>query len=104
MVRELAHVLGGAVGATRPACDEGWTPVSLQVGQSGKVVSPKIYIAVALSGAMSHITGCLGSKYIIAINKDKEANIFNVAQFGIVADYKEVLPALTAKLKELKST
>jgi electron transfer flavoprotein alpha subunit len=103
MVRELARVLGGAVGATRPACDEGWTPVSLQVGQSGKVVSPKIYIAVALSGAMSHITGCLGSKYIIAINKDKEANIFNVAQFGIVADYKEVLPALTAKLKELKS-
>ena len=103
MVRELARVLGGAVGATRPACDEGWTPVSLQVGQSGKVVSPKIYIAVALSGAMSHITGCLGSKYIVAINKDKEANIFNVAQFGIVADYKEVLPALTAKLKELKS-
>jgi electron transfer flavoprotein alpha subunit len=103
MVRELARVLGGAVGATRPACDEGWTPVSLQVGQSGKVVSPKIYIAVALSGAMSHITGCLGSKYIVAINKDKEANIFNVAQFGIVADYKEVLPALTAKIKELKS-
>jgi electron transfer flavoprotein alpha subunit len=103
MVRELARVLGGAVGATRPACDEGWTPVSLQVGQSGKVVSPKLYIAVALSGAMSHITGCLGSKVIVAINKDKEANIFNVAHFGIVADYKEVLPALTAKLKELKS-
>jgi len=103
MVRELARVLGGAVGATRPACDEGWTPVTLQVGQSGKVVSPKLYIAVALSGAMSHITGCLGSKLIVAINKDKEANIFNVAHFGIVADYKEVLPALTAKLKELKS-
>ena len=103
MVRELARVLGGAVGATRPACDEGWTPVTLQVGQSGKVVSPKIYIAVALSGAMSHITGCLGSKYIVAINKDKDANIFNVASFGIVADYKEVLPALTAKLNELKS-
>ena len=87
----------------RPACDEGWTPAALQVGQSGKVVSPKIYIAVAISGAMSHITGCLGSKYIVAINKDKEANIFNVAQFGIVADYKEVLPALTTKIKELKS-
>ena len=92
MVKELARVLGGAVGATRPACDEGWTPAALQVGQSGKVVSPKIYIAVALSGAMSHITGCLGSKYIVAINKDKDANIFNVASFGIVADYKEVLP------------
>ena len=103
MVRELAHVLGGAIGATRPACDEGWAPVTLQVGQSGKVVSPKLYIAVALSGAMSHIAGCLGSKTIVAINKDKEANIFNVAHFGIVADYKEVLPVLTAKLKELKS-
>jgi len=103
MVYELARVLGGAVGATRPACDEGWTPVTLQVGQSGKVVSPKIYIAVALSGAMSHITGCLGSKCIVAINKDKDANIFNVANFGIVGDYKEVVPALTAKIKELKS-
>jgi len=103
MVRELAKVLGAAVGATRPACDEGWAAVSLQVGQSGKVVSPKVYIAVALSGAMSHISGCLGSKVIVAINKDKEANIFNVAHFGIIADYKEVVPALTAKLKELKS-
>jgi len=102
-MRELARVLGGAVGATRPACDEGWAAVTLQVGQSGKVVSPKLYIAVALSGAMSHIAGCLGSKVIVAINKDKEANIFSVAHFGIVADYKEVLPALTAKLKELKS-
>jgi hypothetical protein len=77
--------------------------VTLQVGQSGKVVSPKLYIAVALSGAMSHIAGCMGSKVIVAINKDKEANIFSVAHFGIVGDYKEVLPALTAKLKELKS-
>jgi len=102
MVRELARVLGGAVGATRPVCDEGWTPAALQVGQSGKVVSPKLYIAVGISGAMAHITGCLGSKYIVAINKDKDANIFNVAHFGIVADYKEVLPALTAKIKELK--
>jgi electron transfer flavoprotein alpha subunit len=103
MLRELAGVLEGAVGATRVACDEGWAPVTLQVGQSGKVVSPKLYIAIGLSGAMSHIAGCLGSKAIVAINKDKEANIFSVARFGIVADYKEVLPALTAKLKELKS-
>ena len=103
MLKELANVLGGAIGATRPACDEGWAPARLQVGQSGKVVSPKLYIAVALSGAMSHIAGCMGSKYIAAINKDKEANIFSVAHFGIVGDYKEVLPALTAKLKELKS-
>lgn len=102
MLRELARVLGGAVGATRPPCDEGWTPAMLQIGQSGKVVSPKLYIAVALSGAMSHIVGCLGSKVIVAINKDPEANIFSVAHFGIVADFKEVLPTLTSKLKELK--
>jgi electron transfer flavoprotein alpha subunit len=103
MLRELADILGGAVGATRVACDEGWAPATLQIGQSGKVVSPKLYVAVGLSGAMAHIAGCLGSKYIVAINKDNEANIFNVAHFGIVGDWKEVLPALTAKFKELKS-
>ena len=100
-LRELANALGGAVGATRPACDEGWAPMTLQIGQTGKVVSPKLYIAVALSGAIQHIGGCSGSKYIVAINNDKEANIFNVAHFGIIADYKEVIPALTSKLKEL---
>ena len=101
-LRELADVLGGAVGATRVACDEGWAPATLQVGQSGKVVSPKVYFAIGLSGAMAHIAGCLGAKQIVAINKDKEANIFNVAHFGIVGDWKEILPALTAKFKELK--
>jgi electron transfer flavoprotein alpha subunit len=103
MLKELANVLGGAVGATRPACDEGWAPARLQVGQSGKNVSPKLYIAVGVSGAMAHIAGCLGSQVIVAINKDKDANIFNVARFGVVGDYKQILPALTAKLKELKS-
>jgi electron transfer flavoprotein alpha subunit len=103
MLRELAGVLGGAVGATRPACDEGWVPARLQVGQSGKVVSPKLYIAVALSGAMAHIAGCSRSEVIVAINKDKDANIFSIARFGIVADYREVLPALTARLRELRS-
>ena len=102
-LRELADILGGAVGATRVACDEGWAAATLQVGQSGKVVSPKLYIAVGLSGAMAHIAGCLGSKYIVAINTDKEANIFNVAHFGIVADHKEVLSALIEKFKELKA-
>jgi len=103
MLRELANLLGGAVGATRPPCDEGWVPMTLQVGQSGKMVSPKLYIGVALSGAMAHISGILGSEVIVAINKDEEANIFNVAHFGVVADYKEVLPPLIEKLKELKS-
>lgn len=103
MIQELARVLGGAVGATRPPCDEGWAPIRVQIGQSGKVVSPKLYFGIALSGAMSHIVGILGSKCVVAINKDKEANIFSVAHFGIVGDYKEVVPALTAKLKELKS-
>lgn len=101
MLKELANLLGGAIGATRRACDEGWVSVTQQIGQTGKVVSPKLYIAVALSGAMSHIVGCLGSKYIVAINKDPEANIFSVSHFGVVGDYKEVLPAFTAKLKEL---
>ena len=103
MLKELANVLGAAVGATRVACDEGWAPATTQIGQSGKVVSPKLYIAAGLSGAMAHIAGCLGSKCIVAINKDNEANIFSVAHFGIVGDCKEILPALTEKFKEMRS-
>jgi len=98
---ELARLLGGAVGATRVACDEEWVPASIQIGQTGKVVSPKLYIAIALSGAMQHIAGCSGSKYIVAINKDPEANIFKVASLGTVGDWKEALPAFTKKLEEL---
>jgi len=98
---ELARILSGTAGGTRAACEGEWLPMTLQIGQTGKIVSPKLYIAVALSGAMQHIAGCSGSKCIVAINKDPEANIFKIAHYGIVSDYKEVLPSLTEKLKEL---
>ena len=97
----LAKALGGAMGATRPPCDNGWVPASLQVGLTGKIVSPTLYIAVALSGSSQHMAGCSGSKNIIAINKDPEANIFKEARYGVVGDFKKVLPAFTQKVKQL---
>ena len=100
-LEELAKVLKGAVGATRPPCDNGWVPAGLQVGLTGKIISPDLYIAVALSGASQHMTGSSGAKTIVAINKDAEANIFREARFGIVGDWKKVLPAFTDKVKEL---
>ena len=100
-LEELAKLLRGAVGATRPPCDNGWVPDTLQVGLTGKIVAPELYIAVALSGSSQHMSGCSGSKNIIAINKDSEANIFKVARFGVVGDWKKVVPAFTTKVKEL---
>jgi len=100
-LEELAKILKGAVGATRPPCDNGWVPDTWQVGLTGKIVTPDFYIAVALSGSSQHMSGCSGSKNIIAINKDPEANIFKVAHFGVVGDWKKVLPAFTEKVKEL---
>jgi len=100
-LEELAKILNGAVGATRPPCDNGWVPDGWQVGLTGKIVTPDLYIAVAISGSSQHMSGCSGSKNIIAINKDPEANIFKEAHFGIVGDWKKVIPAFIEKVKEL---
>lgn len=100
-LKELADLLHGTVGASRPPADNGWVPEALHIGLTGKIVAPDIYIAIAVSGASQHIAGCSGSKHIIAINKDPEANIFREAEFGVVGKYEEVVPAFTNKLKEL---
>jgi electron transfer flavoprotein alpha subunit len=100
-LKELADLLHGAVGASRPPADNGWVPEALHIGLTGKIVAPDIYIAIAISGASQHTAGCTGSKHIIAINKDPEANIFREAELGVVGKYEEVVPALTNKLKEL---
>jgi len=100
-LRELAGLLGGAVGASRPPVDSGWAPTTCQVGITGKVVAPDIYVAVALSGSTQHLSGMGESGKIVAINKDPEAYIFHVSDYGVVGDWKQVLPAFTATLKEL---
>ncbi len=99
----LAKVLGGAVGASRPATDNSWYPNNRLVGITGKIIAPDVYIAVGISGSSQHLTGCSGAKTIVAINTDPEANIFRFAHFGVVGDWKAVVPALTEKVKSMAS-
>jgi len=102
-LEELAELLKGTIGASRPPCDNEWVPEMLQIGITGKIIAPDIYFAIALSGSSQHLSGVSGAKNIVAINKDPEANIFKVADYGIVGDWKKVIPALNNKVKELVS-
>jgi electron transfer flavoprotein alpha subunit len=102
-LHELARVLGGAVGASRAVVDLGWVPVSMQVGLTGKVVTPDLYLAIGISGASQHMAGITGVKNIVCINKDKDAEMFKVSRFGVVAEWKPFTEAFIEECRKLKA-
>src|SRR6478752_6768987 len=104
LAKALADALGGEIAASRPICDSGWLPMDRQIGSSGQTVAPKLYLALGISGAIQHIVGMKGARAIIAINKDAEAPIFEIADFGVVGNLFDILPALTEEVKKAKGS
>lgn len=104
LAEKLTQVIGGELAASRPICDEGWLPMDRQIGSSGQTVTPKLYLALGISGAIQHVVGMKGSRTIVAINKDSNAPIFEVADYGIVGDLFEIIPALTEELEKAKGS
>jgi electron transfer flavoprotein alpha subunit len=103
MAEKLAKLLGGEICASRPICDEGWLPMERQIGSSGQTVAPKLYLALGISGAIQHVVGMKGARTVVAINKDSNAPIFEIADYGVVGDIFELMPALTEALEKAKS-